>query len=151
VTNLLTQDLVLSKQCKAFVWITYGTLFANRSTKINAAQLQTMILSFITLIPQPEKRQAMLDILRTMEALTRTKPGCLSCCIYEQANDKHAVLYVEKWQSMETLERHVQSSMYMRLLTAMELASEEPKIEFHEVEKTMGMDLIEALRSAGGE
>jgi hypothetical protein len=22
----------LSKQCKAFVWITYGTLFANRST-----------------------------------------------------------------------------------------------------------------------
>jgi hypothetical protein len=38
----------------------------------------------------------------------------------------------------------------MRLLTAMELASEEPKIEFHEVEKTMGMDLIEALRSESG-
>ena len=92
----------------------------------------------------------MLDILRTMEALTRTKPGCLCCCIYEQANDKHAVLYVEKWQSMETLERHIQSSMYMRLLTAMELSSEAPDIQFHEVVKTLGMDLIEALRSAGG-
>ncbi len=28
--------------------------------------------------------------------------------------------------------------MYMRLLTAMELASEEPDIQFHEVVKTMG-------------
>jgi len=92
----------------------------------------------------------MLDILRIMEALTRNKPGCSCCCIYEQAEDRHAVLYVEKWQSMELMERHIQSSMYMRLLTAMELASEEPKIEFHDVEKTMGMDLIEALRTESG-
>ena len=82
-----------------------------------------------------------------MEALTRNKPGCSCCCIYEQAEDRHAILYVEKWQSREFLERHVQSSMYMRLLTAMGLASEEPKIEFHDVEKTMGMDLIEVLRT----
>jgi quinol monooxygenase YgiN len=109
-----------------------------------------MILSFIKLIPQPEKRQAMLDILRTMEALTRNKQGCLCCCIYEQANDKHAVLYVEQWESMEVLQQHVRSSMYMRLLTAMELSSEAPDIQFHEVVKTMDMDLIEALRSAGG-
>lgn len=109
-----------------------------------------MILSFITLLPQPEKRQAMLDILRTMEALTRNKPGCACCCIYEQADDRHAVLYVERWQSKEALHLHIQSSMYMRLLTAMELASEAPDIQFHEVVKTMGMDLIEALRSESG-
>jgi hypothetical protein len=32
----------------------------------------------------------------------------------------------------------------------MELAGEAPDIQFHEVERTMGMDLIEALRSVNG-
>jgi len=36
--------------------------------------------------------------------------------------------------------------MYMRLLTAMELSSEAPKIQFHEVSETKGMEMIEALR-----
>jgi quinol monooxygenase YgiN len=108
---------------------------------------ETMILSFIKLIPQPENQQAMIDILRTMEALTKIKPGCISCCIYEQADERHAVLYVEQWESHEALNIHVQSSMYMRLLTAMELACEAPDIQFHYVEKTMGMELIEALRA----
>ena len=40
--------------------------------------------------------------------------------------------------------------MYMRLLTAMGLAREEPDIQFHDVVKTLGMDLIEALRSENG-
>jgi quinol monooxygenase YgiN len=111
---------------------------------------KTMILSFIKLIPQPEKRQAMIDILRTMEALTKIKPGCLCCCIYEQADERHGVLYVERWESNEALNIHVQSSMYMRLLTAMELACEAPDIQFHYVEKTMGIELIEALRAGNG-
>ena len=34
VSNLLTQDLVLSEHCKAFLWIPYITVFANRSTKV---------------------------------------------------------------------------------------------------------------------
>jgi quinol monooxygenase YgiN len=109
-----------------------------------------MILSFIKLIPQPEKRQAMIDILRNMEALTKIKPGCISCCIYEQADERHAVLYVERWESRDALNIHVQSSMYMRLLTAIELAGEAPDIQFHEVEKTMGIELIEALRAGNG-
>gem|GEM_PF-1603683 len=33
VTNLLTQNLVLSEHCKVFMWITYVTVFTNRSTK----------------------------------------------------------------------------------------------------------------------
>jgi len=36
MSNLFTQDLVLSEHCKAFLWIPYVTVFANRSTKQNA-------------------------------------------------------------------------------------------------------------------
>ena len=89
----------------------------------------------------------MVDILRTMENLTRSKPGCQCCCIYEQLNDNHAVLYVEQWESREALQQHVRSTMYMRLLTAMELSSEAPEIQFYEVSQTMGMEMIEEERS----
>ena len=89
----------------------------------------------------------MIDILRTMENLTRSKPGCQCCCLYEQLNDTHAVLYVEQWESREALQQHVRSSMYMRLLTAMELSSETPEIQFHEIAGTRGLEFIEEMRS----
>ena len=88
----------------------------------------------------------MIDILKNMVALTSAKPDCRCCCVYEQVNDRRAVLYVEKWQTREALERHVQSSMYMRLLTAMELSGEAPEIQFFEVSETKGLEMIEALR-----
>ena len=109
-----------------------------------------MFISFIKLLPQPDKRQAMIDILKNMEALTRGKPDCKSCCVYEQLNDTKAILYLEQWQNREALERHVQSSMYMRLLTAMELSGEAPEIQFCGVSETMGMELIETLRTESG-
>jgi quinol monooxygenase YgiN len=88
----------------------------------------------------------MIDILKNMEALTRGKPNCKCCCVYEQLNDTKAILYLEQWQTREALERHVQSSMYMRLLTAIELSGEVPEIQFFDVSETRGMELIEALR-----
>jgi quinol monooxygenase YgiN len=54
---------------------------------------------------------------------------------------------LEQWQTRAALERHVQSSMYMRLLTVMELSGEAPEIQFVEASETMGLELIEALRS----
>ena len=109
-----------------------------------------MFISFIKLLPQPDKRQAMIDILKNMEALTSAKPDCICCCVYEQINDRRAVLYIEKWQTREAFDLHVQSSMYMRLLTAMELSGEAPEIQFCWVSETMGMELIETLRTESG-
>jgi quinol monooxygenase YgiN len=106
-----------------------------------------VIITFIKLLPQSDKRQAMIDILKSMQALTRPKPDCICCTVYEQANDTHAVLYVEQWQTKEAFDRHVQSSMYMRLLTAIELGSDAPDIQFHVVSQTSGIEMIEALRS----
>jgi hypothetical protein len=57
---------------------------------------------------------------------------------------------MEQWESKEDLNRHIQSSLYNWILSAMELASEVPKIYFHEVSKTTGMDLIQTLRTQEG-
>ena len=58
----------------------------------------------------------------------------------------NAILYVERWGTREALQRHVRSDMYIRLLHAMDLASEPPEIFFYEVSGEKGMELIRELR-----
>jgi quinol monooxygenase YgiN len=108
-----------------------------------------MVICLLEIVPLPNKREAVLEILRSVIDLTRGKHGCLGCACYEKHNDRRSVLYVEQWESQEDLGRHIQSSLYNRIFSAMELASEAPEILFHEVLNTRGMDLVEALRIGG--
>jgi len=108
-----------------------------------------MMICFLKIIPVADQRKAIFEILQSVKGLIRGRPGCVSCDSYEEHNSQRAIFYVEQWETKKDLERHIQSSLYQRILAAMELASEVPEICFHEVAKTTGMDLIEALRTEG--
>ena len=110
---------------------------------------QGMVICLLEIVPLSDKREAVFEIFRSVIDFTQGRHGCKGCACYEKHNDKRSVLYVEQWESQEELNRHIQSSIYSRIFSAMELASEAPEISFCEVSKTMGMDLVEALRSKG--
>ncbi len=56
-------------------------------------------------------------------------------------------MYMERWDSELELHRHIQSDLYARILAAAELSCTPPEFNFHYVNTSRGMDLIEALRS----
>jgi quinol monooxygenase YgiN len=105
-----------------------------------------MIIATLKIKPVPEKRQEVLSLLRFMQGPTLVKPGCLACEISETHGDDPVIQYVEQWQTQEGLSRHIQSDLFVRVLTAMELAREEPEIRFYEVAEARGLEFIEALR-----
>ena len=107
-----------------------------------------MIIAVMELVPRPDKRQALLEILRFVQVRVRTKAECLGCGVFEAADGTLQVLYEERWQAAKDLHAHIQSALYLRILNAMELAGEEPRISFHEVSQTRSMELIEELRGA---
>jgi quinol monooxygenase YgiN len=107
----------------------------------------TMIIAALYLVPRADKRQAMLEILRSVEDRVRTKAECLGGGVFEAADGTSRVLYEEHWQSAKDLHAHIQSGLYLRVLNAMELASEQPKVCFHEVSHTNSLKLVEELRS----
>jgi len=109
-----------------------------------------MMISLLKVKPLPEKRDAVLDVLLSVKDLIMGLPGCISTACYESRDGGRTVLYVEQWESREKLHRHIQSNLYNRVISAMEFANEAPEILFYEVSKTMGMELIEALRSDVG-
>jgi quinol monooxygenase YgiN len=110
---------------------------------------QSMVICMLEIVPLPDKQKAVLEILRSVIDSTRGRHGCLGCACYEKHDDRRSVLYVEQWESQEALNRHIQSSLYNRIFSAMELAGEAPEIFFHEVANTRGMDQVEALRIGG--
>jgi len=110
--------------------------------------LWSMILSFVKINPLPGKQQAVLDILRSVIAPTRLKSACMDCAVYADQGEAQTILYLEQWQSRESLNRHIRSELYFRVLSAMELANEAPEIYFHEVSNTRGLEYVEALRTA---
>ena len=105
-----------------------------------------MVIALLELVPQVKKRQAMLEVLSFVEDRVRTNPECLDCGVFEATNGTRRVLYVEQWNSAKDLHAHLRSRLYLKILNAVELASEEPMFSFHEVSQTESMELIRQLR-----
>ena len=109
-----------------------------------------MIVGTLRILPAPDRRAQVLEVFRAIQGPVLAQPGCRGCHIYEEQGPEPAVLLVERWESQETLEAHLRSETYRRILGAIELSGAPPEIRFESVLATEGMDLIERSRAPGG-
>jgi quinol monooxygenase YgiN len=119
---------------------------SSNSDPIEKGARARMIIALVELLPSPGSKQSILEILRIAQRSARTKAACVGCDIYETVDTSHKILYLEQWRNVEALHRHIQSSVYLRVLNAMDLSAEPPTVVFHKVSDTKSMDLIESLR-----
>jgi quinol monooxygenase YgiN len=105
-----------------------------------------MFITVLKLIPQPGKKKEIIEILQAVQDQNQLKTSCLDCEIFTPCLEGNWILYLDQWSSKEEIYRHIQSPTFHWMLSAMELASEQPEISFHEVTDTHGMELIERLR-----
>jgi len=105
-----------------------------------------MIVGTLRILPLPNRRIEVLEILRSVQGPVLAQPGCAACHIYEEQGPEPAVAFVERWESREALEAHLRSEMYRRVLGALELSGGRPDIRFEEVSASEGMELIERSR-----
>ena len=107
-----------------------------------------MVVSLIELKPSPGKREEILELLRYSADRLIAVRGCLSSGVYEKDDDgEQTILYVERWNRAEDLRRHVQSAVYLGVLTALDLATDGREVNFYEVSDTKSMEFIVAARS----
>jgi len=105
-----------------------------------------MMLSLIKILPAPEKRKEVLDILISNKGPIQAIHSCLACSICEEEGDEGTIIYIELWRTWEDFIRHVRSDLYTRILGAMELSRKKPEVSFFEISSVHGMELIEAVR-----
>lgn len=89
-----------------------------------------------------ELRRALLSFAGPVDA----EPGCICCGLYQNISDPCVLRFESYWKTQPDLLGHIQSNVYKRLLTLMELGSEPPIIEFYTVSELRGLDLIMAAR-----
>jgi len=107
-----------------------------------------MFLSLIRIVPIPEKRDGILEMLVTVARQAKLIHGCRGGTVCEERGNGNAILYLESWGSREALQRHVRSDLYLRVLHALDLAAEAPEVFFFEISGEKGMELIGELREA---
>jgi quinol monooxygenase YgiN len=109
-----------------------------------------MIHASLRVVLPAEKREEAHRIVRSLLGPTRVQPGCVSCHVYQDAEEKNAICYIEQWQTEEDLGRHIQCDDYRKVLALMELSSQPPELRFHIVSETFGIEYLTRVRSLIG-
>jgi len=105
-----------------------------------------IVTGTLRIVPLPDRRGEVLEILRSVQGPVLAEPGCTGCHIYEEPGSDEAIVLVERWASEAALEEHIRSEAYRRILGAIELSSAPPVVRFDHVSVTEGMERIERAR-----
>ena len=105
-----------------------------------------MIQSTIRMTIPPQKKSEVSQILRSVVELCRYDPGCLSCYLYGDLQEKNVLTIVEVWRSEEDLNRHLRSEEYRNLLLVLEMSLKQPEIRFDTISSSTGIETIEKAR-----
>lgn len=106
-----------------------------------------MYLSVLRIYPPPRCKQAVIDVLVSMKYPIEYNIDCLGCSVSVEPGRGGAVCYTEQWNSREALDRHLRSLLYYRVLKSMERSHRHPEIDFYEVTRIGGLELVEQLRT----
>ena len=109
-----------------------------------------MILASVTIVSGAGQRDELRRALRALVGPVRVEPGCLDCRLYEDVEDPDAFTLVEEWADPSDVERRLRSNDYRLLLQLMESSAKPPKVMFHVVEQTQGLDRVYQARSLAG-
>ncbi|MGC1297852.1 MAG: antibiotic biosynthesis monooxygenase family protein [Alloacidobacterium sp.] len=108
-----------------------------------------MIIEKIGMLAPPERREDLRRAFSSILGPTCVEPGCISCALYQEAGNPNRFCLETRWKTDQELIRHLRSEQYRSLLILLELGSEPPQIEFHEVVETKGLELIHEVRQEG--
>jgi len=92
---------------------------------------------------------AVLLLLSVKENI-QAKHGCRACRVGVDAADAGLVHYLEEWESAEVFQKHIQSEEFRRVLIAVDLCCEEPRIMIGDLSGHLGMEYLRKLREEDG-
>jgi quinol monooxygenase YgiN len=106
-----------------------------------------LIQATITMTIPPQKSGEALRIFKSITEQCLDEPGCVSCHIYGDIQEKNVFMLKEVWRSEEDLDLHLRSEEYRNLLLILEMALEQPEIRFDTISSSTGIETIEKARN----
>ena len=105
-----------------------------------------MIMSTLRIVAPPAKRNEVVRTLNSLLGPTRAQPGCISCHIYSEVEDRNVLILLEEWDSQADVDSHLRSNHYRKVLALMDMSNTQPEIKFDTISDTKGIEAIESAR-----
>jgi len=91
-----------------------------------------------------------IRMLLSVRGSIQAKRGCRACEVGMEASEPGLVHYREEWESEDVFHQHVQSEEFRRVLIALDLCCEEPRIVVGNLSGHSGMEYLRKLREEEG-
>jgi quinol monooxygenase YgiN len=108
-----------------------------------------MIIGTLKISPLPDRRDGVIEVLRSVQGPVRALSGCVAFDVWVEQDADFAIVVTERWESQEAFDAHIRSETYRRLLEAIEFSGCQPDIRFEHVSVSGGMEVVERLRHPG--
>jgi quinol monooxygenase YgiN len=107
-----------------------------------------MIQAVVKMVIPSDKQEEGLNILRSVAQRSRAETGCISCSVYQETENDHAIIYEEVWRGEDELQHHLGREEYQKVLLVMEMSCKPPEIRFNTIKSIEGVEVIERARTA---
>jgi len=87
-----------------------------------------------------------VQLLLSVSGSIQAKRGCSACKVWIDAADAGLIHYSEEWESREAFHQNVLSEEFRRILIAVDMSCEEPKIVVGNLSGQSGMAYLLQLR-----
>ena len=87
-----------------------------------------------------------IRLLLSVRGSIQAKRGCRVCEVGMEASDPGLIHYREEWETEDVFHQHVQSEEFQRVLIALDLCCEEPRIVVGNMSGRTGMADLLKLR-----
>jgi quinol monooxygenase YgiN len=92
-----------------------------------------------------DRRDALVRIGQAVAEASREEAGCISYRLYEDTELENEFVFVEEWESSETLQRHFATSHIREFMQAIPTAIvAPPDVKFHTIASTMDLADVSA-------
>ncbi|HID75677.1 MAG TPA: antibiotic biosynthesis monooxygenase [Planctomycetaceae bacterium] len=104
-----------------------------------------MIQATLRIVAPRRKRDEILRAFRLFAGPTRVERGCIRCHLYVDAEEEHAISYVEQWETEDDLVRHLRSDRYRNLVALIDVSIEPPEVRFETISRSVGLEYLAAV------
>ncbi len=103
----------------------------------------------IVIAVKPDKRDEVLELLRSQLESTRIKPGCLECRLSQDLGCPEELLYSEVWETAALMCGRIRGEGFSRVLVAIDLGYKPPVVHLDEGKRRSGLETLAGIRSVG--
>jgi len=94
----------------------------------------------------PQDVDRAVQLLLSVSGSIQAKRGCHACRVWIDAADEGLIHYSEEWESREAFHQNVRSEEFRRVLIAVDMGCEEPRIVVGNLSGQSGMAYLLQLR-----